>query len=685
VFSTAGSTYFAVLTARLLAAPPVTAVATETCKQVAQWINVGDMRPLPTGDTSAIASQESMAFSQVRELGDPVSCTTYTSRTSDWPSDIPAPDLSSPPPSSGVLASSVSSSRGPQYSSLRISATSAFAIGGSVPGANAQHYTTTNIITHTQSTVDLVTLLPEFQIDPTTKVLNGAATGGATPDPPDPGILPQTEATPQVDSPPQGVAQTQEDNPAQTGNPARGGSNPDPVGGQALPGRPTVQNGQPGTAGPIAVGGQLVTPAASGGYIAGDQTLAPGATGAINGVSVSVGDGYIVVGDQTASAAANGPAAPTPLTVGGQVITPAAGGGYIAGGQTLALGATGVVNGVSMSVGNGIIVVGGQTISAGANAPAGPTPIEVGGQVVTPLPGGGAMIDGQSIAAGSGVTLIGGIPVSLGSNGVIQVGQETATLGGISIAQGTPITVQGVGITPLASGAIVVNGVTVSAGGVRTLPNGQIASIGQDGSVVVVNGYTATLAMPTLVNSPSPITVNGALVTPLLNGAVVIAGTTVMPGNIITLSNGQTLSVAPGGSAVVINGQTQAITRSSEFSITSGPNGQVVVGSRTLSAGQIATLPNGQVISVGTSGTFVINGTTTSFRSVSGVSSISGRNSTASKTTSTQSTRSPGDAIASGVGATKKGDADILYPGQSRDVNAGFGLVLALVALLAGL
>jgi hypothetical protein len=497
-----------------------------------------------------------------------------------------------------VVSSSLApSSQGPQYSSFQGSPHASPHIhllpSALAPDADAQSYTTITIVTHTQSPVDLVTPDPAYQLDPTKTAIDAAAAtaGGETPDPPDPAPLPQTGVPLQVDSLPQGGAPTREDNPAQTGSPARGGSNPDPVGEQALTDGPTIDNGQPGTAGPIAVAGQLVTPVASSGFIAGGQTLAPGATGIINGVSMSVGNGYIVVGDQTASAVANGPAT---------------------------------------------------------------------------------------------ATLTGGIPVSVGPNGVIQVGQESATVGEISVAQGTPITVQCVGVTPLASGAIVVNGVTVSAGGVRTLPNGQIASLGQDSSVVVVNGYTAILAMPGIVNNPSAITVNGALITPFPNGAVVIEGTTVMPGNIITLSNGKTLSVAPGGSAVVINSQTQAITRSSGLLITPGPNVRVVVGSRTLSAGQIATLPNGQVMSVGTSGTFVINGTTTSFRSVSGVSSISGRNSATSKTTSTQSTRGPGDAIALGVGATKKSDADILYTGQNRDVNAGFGLVLALVALLAG-
>jgi hypothetical protein len=83
VFSTAGSTYLAVLTARLLAASPATAIATETREQVALWIDVGDLPPLLTGDTSTIASQDSMALSQIRDWGDPVSCNSYTSRTSD--------------------------------------------------------------------------------------------------------------------------------------------------------------------------------------------------------------------------------------------------------------------------------------------------------------------------------------------------------------------------------------------------------------------------------------------------------------------------------------------------------------------------------------------------------------------------------------------------------------------------
>jgi hypothetical protein len=400
----------------------------------------------------------------------------------------------------------------------------------------------------------------------------------------------------------------------------------------------------------------------------------------------------------------------SPVIVGGEQVTPVGGtqGGVVVGGSTLAPGAAVTLgNGVVASVvsGGGAVVIGGQTAQIPTPAAA-PSPVNVGGQLVTPIAnGGGIIVNGQTITAGGATTLAGGTPVSIGPNGIVIVNGQTATVNGGSggnVPAPAPVTVAGAIVTPIAGGAVIVNGQTLTPGAQTTLPNGQSISVG-NGGTVIVNGNTAVLTpAPGAAVTPAPVTVGGIIATPLSGGLVVISGSTYAPGATVTLPNGAIVSIAPGGTQIVVNGATATIQNINNApsaipivfngeTITPFTSGVVIVGGQTLTPGQVVTLSDGHTISVGTSGTVVVDGSSTSLPTII-AATTTGSLKTASKSNSTSTTssstsqRSVGGAIASGIGVTKKGDAAALYAGrQEGAINIGFGFALGLISFLAGL
>jgi hypothetical protein len=314
-------------------------------------------------------------------------------------------------------------------------------------------------------------------------------------------------------------------------------------------------------------------------------------------------------------------------------------------------------------------------------------PIVVGGQTVVPAgSGGGVIIGGQTIAPGAAATLGNGIPVSVAPGGgvVVVAGQSAAIPAanpGITGGPGVPpvpVVVGGQTLTPAPGGGVIIGGQTVAPGAVITLADGTPVSVAQGGSVVVVAGQTAAIPGPGTGNSNqgTPITVNGATITPIAGGAVVVNGQTVLPGSVVTLADGKPLSVAPGGTAVVVGGQSVTIPSIpaqtgvpspviiNGETITPAPSGgAVIVGGQTVSPGSAITLSDGNVISVGTSGTIVVDGTTTTLAAASlGMTSTGSSNQTSS--TRSSSSHSVGAAIASGIGGTKKGAASNLLAGN---------------------
>ncbi|KAI9648371.1 hypothetical protein NHQ30_003004 [Ciborinia camelliae] len=184
-----------------------------------------------------------------------------------------------------------------------------------------------------------------------------------------------------------------------------------------------------------------------------------------------------------------------------------------------------------------------------------------------------AVVDGQTISLGGPIaTLAGGNVVSLGSNGVfvqgpagtvttISVYSAQTDLANMGVVNGQTISVVA-GSSSSGVSIAIVAGQTISPGGpAATLSGGQVASLGSSGVVIQASdGFLTTIPVP----SPE------ALVDP----------TNVVNFGIV---GGQTISLEgiKGGTVVIVAGQTLSY------------------------GGSIATLPSGNVVSLGVNGVVI--------------------------------------------------------------------------------
>jgi hypothetical protein len=327
---------------------------------------------------------------------------------------------------------------------------------------------------------------------------------------------------------------------------------------------------------------------------------------------------------------------------------------------------------------------GGSNGGSNGGSGGGSQVISVGGSAVTVAPGGnGAVVVGsQTIAAGQ-VGTVNGQQVSVASGGTVVVGSGTGSQT-IAVANGNgnpnggspSITIGGSVVAAGPSGVFVVaSGVTLSPGGTPVVVAGTTYSIASGGSIAVINGATQTLAGST----PKPtgaalLTIDGKTVTATSVAGVTPVfvlnpGTTLTPGGSVVVS-GTTYSLPTTGSAVIVNGKTSSLGAvTSPANVTPAPtltiNGftfkpTVLSGKTYYSIAQGTTLTPGGVVTVdGTRISMAADGSSLVFGSSTSAVQLASNNATTTQS-STQSTRSVGDAIASGIGVTKKADARIL-------------------------
>jgi hypothetical protein len=250
-----------------------------------------------------------------------------------------------------------------------------------------------------------------------------------------------------------------------------------------------------------------------------------------------------VGGEQTTASVVN---------IGGQLVTPVAtGAGVIVNGQTITGGAVTLSDGTPISIGpGGIVVVNGQTATV-TNGGSNGSPITAGGFVATPVSGGAFIISGTTFLPGEVTTLPNGQVISVAPGGTqLVVNGQTATVnGGNGGSSGSPITVGGFVATPVTGGAFIISGTTFVPGEVTTLPNGQVISVAPGGTQLVVNGQT--IQNPNNAPSAIPIIINGETITPFTSGTIIVGGQTLTPGAIVTLSDGHIISVGTSGTIEV--------------------------------------------------------------------------------------------------------------------------------------
>jgi hypothetical protein len=247
--------------------------------------------------------------------------------------------------------------------------------------------------------------------------------------------------------------------------------------------------------------------------------------------------------------------------------------GIIIGTNTLTWGQTTTWNGVQVIVpssgGGSTIMVGGSSVAVHQAATAPPV-LTVGDKTMTANPQGQFVVGTQTLAPGSPAVTIDGTTLQLGPSGTVAiVNGQTQSLGHAPLPTNAPAIM----VNGQIFSASVMGGTTVFAMGSQTLtPGGVLTKDGTtfsmpangDGSTVVVNGVTSTLAAPglpvlTIGNEDS----KSAITASVQGGTtafVLAPGQTLTPGGAITVS-GTTYSLpaSASGSIVVINGETSTL------------------------------------------------------------------------------------------------------------------------------
>ena len=358
--------------------------------------------------------------------------------------------------------------------------------------------------------------------------------------------------------------------------------------------------------------------------------------------------------------------------------------GVVIGTNTFTYGQTTTWNGVQVVVpssgGGSTIMVGGSSVALNPAATAPPI-LTVGDKTVTANSQGQFVIGTQTLAPGKPAVTIDGTTLQLGPSGSIAiVNGQTQTLGHVPLPTNAPaITVDGQIFT-----ASVIGGTTVFAMGSQTLtPGGVLTKDGTtfsmpasgDGSTVVVNGVTSTLAAPGLpvltLGSESSQSAITASVQGGTTAFVLGPSQTLTPGGVLTVS-GTTYSLpaSASGSVVVINGVTSTlgqgpVTAAAALTIDGKTYSATVRdGTTEFDLGEGTTLKPGQsVVMSGTTysldpkGTaLVIDGKTSTIPKTPASNTASTTQSPSSSSTSDSSSttsRDPGEFIASGLGISE--------------------------------
>ncbi|TKA72545.1 hypothetical protein B0A49_07117 [Cryomyces minteri] len=376
----------------------------------------------------------------------------------------------------------------------------------------------------------------------------------------------------------------------------------------------------------ITVGGSTITINSASNFVVGSQTLSVGGPGiTVSGTTLSLGrsgSSTFIVVDGATQALARAPVATPPLlTIGANTYTAnAATQYYLAPGQTLTAGGQVTVSGTVVSLGPSASYVVVNGVTRGLSAPTvAPQPLlNVGGTQYAANAGSSYVIAGQTLTPG-GVIIVDGTTISLAaSESAVVVNGVTQTLASPVITP-APIVLGSSTYTANAGSTYVIGGQTLTPGGIIT-ESGSTVSLGPSAAIVVVNGITQTLG-PAAITPAPVLTVGGRTYTANAGSSYVIAGQTLTPGGVITVS-GTTISLAPSAANIVVNGVKQ--TLASPATITAPPiltiggmtytantGTTYTIAGQTLTPGGVITA-SGTVISLTPSATaIVVNGITT--------------------------------------------------------------------------
>jgi len=245
----------------------------------------------------------------------------------------------------------------------------------------------------------------------------------------------------------------------------------------------------------------------------------------------------------------------TPVVAGGQPVQKGSNGDVIVGDHTVAQGSKATVAGQVISAGSNNVVVNGATHALPPNpGPAEtPTPVQVGDQVMPKASNGDILVGGHTVPQGSQTTM-GGHVVSAGPNNVVVDGAthaQPATPGPVvqtARQPHEPLQINGQTIQSAPNGDLLIGTQTISHGSAATI-SGHVISAGP--GHLVLDGSTVPLAPPGPTITPPPTTISGLGIQAATNGAILVSGHTLTPGQAAATISGHTISAGLGGVAVV--------------------------------------------------------------------------------------------------------------------------------------
>ena len=328
-------------------------------------------------------------------------------------------------------------------------------------------------------------------------------------------------------------------------------------------------------------------------------------------------------------------ATPAPvLTFAGSAYTANSASQFVIAGQTLNPGAKITVSGTPISLAPGssnIAIVGTNTQALSMITPGpaqAPALLAFGGSTYTANAASQFVVAGQTLNPGQQIT-VSGVPISLASSGVSNnyaiVGGRTQSLQNAATAPAQApalLTFGGSTYTANSASQFVIAGTTLTPGGSIAV-FGTPISEGLGGSFAVIGTNTQAFQTPGVTAAPALMTFNGQTYTADSASKFVIAGQTLTPDGIITVS-GTPISEAASGSGLVAIGSSTQVLGHPAATITNPAiktfNGQTytadsasnfLINGQTLTPGGIITI-SGTPISEAPSGSnLVVIGTST--------------------------------------------------------------------------
>lgn len=235
------------------------------------------------------------------------------------------------------------------------------------------------------------------------------------------------------------------------------------------------------------------------------------------------------------------------------------------------------------------------------------------------------VIASHTLMPGSAAAVIANTPISLAPGGMAAV-IDTSTQILAPLSSPAVLTFAGSAYTADASSNIVVAGSTVKPGGPAIVHSGTTISLAPGGAAAVVGtstqmliGATPIQAAPTPVQAVPALTFGGSTYSADQASRFVIAGQTVTPGGIITVSS-TPISIASGATLAVIGSSTQSLIGAAVTpkpvltfegsTYTVGESTDFAISGQTLTKGGTINV-GGTQMSLDQGGTKVVIGTST--------------------------------------------------------------------------